>query len=57
VFGDDRLIQSVEANREHPPVKLLGRVMDDVKAFVGSAVQSDDMTMLVLRYASPLVQL
>jgi serine phosphatase RsbU (regulator of sigma subunit) len=56
VFGDDRLIQSVEANREHPPVKLLGRVMDDVKAFVGSAVQSDDMTLLVLRYASPLVQ-
>ena len=50
-FGDDRLIECVRANAALPPTDLLDRVMASVKAFAGTAVQSDDMTVLVLRYA------
>lgn len=49
-FGDARLVESVRANRDLPPVSLLARVMASIKAFVKDAAQSDDVTVLVLRY-------
>jgi sigma-B regulation protein RsbU (phosphoserine phosphatase) len=49
-FGDDRLIECVRENAALPPVALLEKVMAAVRGFVKDAVQSDDVSVLVLRY-------
>lgn len=49
-FGEERVVECVLANPGLPPSELLDQVMASVKAFVKNAVQSDDMTALVLRY-------
>jgi sigma-B regulation protein RsbU (phosphoserine phosphatase) len=50
-FGDERLMACVQAHAGEPPAVLLARVMASVREFVADAVQSDDLTVLVLRYA------
>jgi phosphoserine phosphatase RsbU/P len=49
-FGDARLIECVSENAALPPVALLEKVMDAVRGFVKDAVQSDDVSVIVLRY-------
>jgi serine phosphatase RsbU (regulator of sigma subunit) len=49
-FGDERLVDYVRTNRDLPPMKLLDELIASIKAFVGGAPQSDDMTILILRY-------
>jgi hypothetical protein len=49
-FGDDRLLSCVQAHRELEPSALLEHVLDGVRQFTAGAVQSDDLTGLVLRY-------
>ena len=49
-FGDDRLLSCVQANRDLEPSALLEHVLDGVRQFTAGAVQSDDLTGLVLRY-------
>ena len=49
-FGIDRLIENVQAHAALPPSELIEEVMAAVHRFVQGAVQSDDMTVLVLRY-------
>lgn len=49
-FGSDRLIECVRANASLPPVALLEQIMAAVHRFVKDAVQSDDVTVVVLRY-------
>jgi sigma-B regulation protein RsbU (phosphoserine phosphatase) len=51
-FGDARLIESVRENAALPPAALLEKVMTAVRGFVKDAVQSDDVSVLVLRYLS-----
>lgn len=48
-FGEDRLVSCVEANRELPPANLLECVLEKVQEFRADAVQSDDLTLLILR--------
>ena len=49
-YGDARLIECVEQNRSLPTPDLLEAILASVRAFTRGAVQSDDVTALVLRY-------
>jgi adenylate cyclase len=39
--------------RGAPPAEVVGKVREDVRRFVGDAVASDDITLLVLRWTGP----
>ncbi len=49
-YGEDRLRECVEANRSRPVRELLDAIFASVREFSTGAVQSDDVTALVLRY-------
>jgi steroid delta-isomerase-like uncharacterized protein len=49
-FGEERLVSCVEANREMPPAKMLECILETVQQFRADAVQSDDLTVFILRY-------
>lgn len=48
-YGDARLIASVRGNAHLTPYRLGRALFADLRAFVGSARQSDDVTYLVIR--------
>lgn len=53
-YGIDRLLgvlSRCKESRAMSPEQVLGRVYDDLKAFVGDAQQSDDLTMFVVNYS------
>jgi len=47
-FGQDRLIETLEANRHLPSHALLGSVVQEIRRF-GSPEQHDDITLVVAR--------
>ena len=49
LFGEDRLRQLIEENRDLSVDKLRTQILDSIEAFVGSADQHDDMTIVVLK--------
>ena len=49
-YGEERLLACVQANRDQPTPELLEAVLASVRAFTAGALQSDDVTALVLRY-------
>jgi phosphoserine phosphatase RsbU/P len=49
-YGEERLLDCVKANREKSPPELLDSIFASVREFTAGAVQSDDVTALVLRY-------
>ena len=49
-YADERLLASVTANRGRPPQELLDALLSDLRGFCGRATQSDDITMVVVRY-------
>jgi len=49
-FTDERLLASIDANRGKAPQALLDALLHDVRAFCADATQSDDMTVVLLRY-------
>jgi ketosteroid isomerase-like protein len=51
-FGDERLLSCILANQYLAPADLLKCVIDSVRAFCGDVSQSDDLTLLVLRYGN-----
>ncbi len=52
-YGEDRLLACVEANRQRTTRELIDAIFASVREFSVGAVQSDDVTALVLRYESP----
>jgi len=53
LFGEDRMIQVARnqlADSVHQPQILIEKMQDEVHSFVGSADQSDDLTMLAIQY-------
>lgn len=53
LFGDQRTIEVAEqvlAEGEHVPSTIIKRMTQAVKTFVGNAEQSDDLTMLAIKY-------
>ena len=49
-FGDDRLLACIDAQRGQPPRGMLDALLGDVRTFCGGAPQSDDVTMVVVRF-------
>ena len=52
-FGDDRILSEAEAllaEGNNRPEAIVRRMADAVHAFVGQAEQSDDLTMLAIKY-------
>jgi phosphoserine phosphatase RsbU/P len=49
-FGSDRLLETVRAHAALPVADLLDEILAAVRRFTTGAVQSDDVTVLVLRY-------
>jgi len=50
LYGEDRLLATLSAARDVPLVDMLSRVLADVRVFADGAKQSDDITMLAVRY-------
>ena len=49
-YGEARLLECVQHNRSKSMPDLLEAILASVRAFARGAVQSDDVTALVLRY-------
>ncbi|NNE07395.1 MAG: PP2C family protein-serine/threonine phosphatase, partial [Gemmatimonadetes bacterium] len=50
-YGEDRLVASVRGNREALAAAILHGVLDDVGEFTRGAQQSDDVTLVVVKYS------
>jgi len=50
-YGDDRLMTVLAAAADAPVADIVERVVADVHAFANGAKQSDDITVLAVRYA------
>ena len=53
LYGTDRMLAALNRSPDAAPEALLKSLRADVDAFVGSAPQFDDLTMLCLRYNGP----
>jgi sigma-B regulation protein RsbU (phosphoserine phosphatase) len=54
-FSDDRLLASVGGHHGGAPQAVVDAVLADVRAFCGDATQSDDVTVLMVRYERNVV--
>jgi phosphoserine phosphatase RsbU/P len=50
-YGEDRLIATLATDNGGTAAQIVTRVLDDVRAFTAGAKQSDDITVLAVRYA------
>src|SRR5207237_10523111 len=50
-FGDDRLLACAQLHRGKSPQAVLEALLGEVRSFCGGEPQSDDVTMVVVRYA------
>ncbi|MBR1497253.1 MAG: PP2C family protein-serine/threonine phosphatase [Oscillospiraceae bacterium] len=53
LFGDERMLAALNRAPDAAPPELLGNVKGAIDAFVGEAVQFDDITMLCFDYFGP----
>jgi sigma-B regulation protein RsbU (phosphoserine phosphatase) len=51
LYGEERFLATLAANRDAALPDMLSHVLTDVRAFADGAKQSDDITMLAVRYA------
>jgi len=56
-FGRERLVEAITAGHGMKPESLLERVLDAVRTFSRDAPQSDDITVLILRYRRSATEL
>jgi sigma-B regulation protein RsbU (phosphoserine phosphatase) len=52
-FGDEHLVDCVRASHGRDPQAVLEELIDKVREFCGEANQSDDITMMLVRYDGP----
>ena len=50
LFGEQRMIDVAESLKNYAPQEVIGQMEKAVKTFVGTADQSDDLTMLAIHY-------
>ena len=53
LFGETRIIDSLNKTPTAMPQDLFVNVNEDIKEFVGKTKQFDDITMLAFRYFGP----
>ena len=51
LYGEERLLATLAAHRDASLPDMLSHVLTDVRAFADGAKQSDDITMVAVRYA------
>ena len=51
-YGEQRMMQTLSEMATNRPQEIVAHLQSDVKQFVNSAPQSDDLTMLTIRYQS-----
>jgi serine phosphatase RsbU (regulator of sigma subunit) len=49
-FGDDSLVSLMRNRHGQDPRRILEELVREVKKFTGDALQSDDVTMMVVRF-------
>ncbi len=54
LFGNERMLESLNRNRDGSPEDILNGMHSDVDDFVNDAEQFDDITMLCLEYRGPV---
>lgn len=52
-YGEERLLAALAGAAGSTPAETVERVLTDVRAFVAGAKQSDDITVLAVKYAPP----
>ena len=52
-FGDERLIEAVKSAGHGSAQQVVDNVLESLRAFTHGAPQSDDITMVVVRYRAP----
>ena len=56
LFGDSRLSQIVEEHGHLDSGELRERILREIEAFVGTADQHDDMTMILIKITQLVVE-
>ena len=56
-YGEQRMMQRLSAVTDSRPREIIERMQASVEAFVDGAQQSDDLTMLAIRYQTPALVL
>ena len=54
-YGEQRMIDNLTAMNDLRPHEIVERMEKSVKDFAGEAPQSDDLTMLAIRYQTPAI--
>jgi sigma-B regulation protein RsbU (phosphoserine phosphatase) len=54
-YGEQRMIDNLTAMNDLRPHEIVERMEKSVKEFAGEAPQSDDLTMLAIRYQTPAI--
>jgi phosphoserine phosphatase RsbU/P len=52
-YGEERLLETLAGCAAAPPKDIVTRVLADVRGFAAGAKQSDDITVLAVRYGDP----
>lgn len=52
-FGEERMLATIEQSAQEQPKQAVERMLAAVRTFVGDAQQSDDLTMLAIRFNNP----
>ncbi|MFC1553986.1 PAS domain S-box protein [candidate division KSB1 bacterium] len=52
-FGEEKLIEFVQKNKNLAAVQLIDKIISEVKSFFGKAPQHDDMTIIILKRNCP----
>ena len=55
LYGEDRMIAAMKGMQALRPRRIVDEMRSQVAAFVGNAEQSDDLTMLAIRYQIPAI--
>jgi phosphoserine phosphatase RsbU/P len=50
MFGNDRLLECIGQDRSQPAAKTVDNILESVRKFATGAAQSDDITILAIRY-------
>ena len=56
LYGDDRLMRTLDSTRDLPGEQVLGRILADVNEFAAEVPQFDDITMVVLSVKEKEIQ-
>lgn len=54
LFGEKRMLETIEAGKTSEPETIINNMTNAIRLYVGDAEQSDDLTMLAIRYNKPV---